>query len=61
MDKCLRHPTGLWYYLPKQDTPSLTMIGSPNFGMEHGTINPTKQPAAHTHVFLIPMRVVHCS
>ena len=27
-----RSPTGLWYYLQGQDRPSLTLIGSPNFG-----------------------------
>ncbi|KAK7475409.1 hypothetical protein BaRGS_00033359 [Batillaria attramentaria] len=26
------HVKGLWYYLPRQSTPSLTLIGSPNFG-----------------------------
>ena len=26
------HAKGLWCYLPSRETPSLTLIGSPNFG-----------------------------
>ncbi|PVD39134.1 hypothetical protein C0Q70_01762 [Pomacea canaliculata] len=31
-DKWTFHVKGLWYYLPEQTMPSLTLIGSPNFG-----------------------------
>ena len=26
------HAKGLWYHLPDQPLPSMTMVGSPNFG-----------------------------
>lgn len=26
------HAKGLWYFLPNQEKPCLTLIGSPNFG-----------------------------
>ena len=26
------HAKGLWYYLPQKTLPSLTLVGSPNFG-----------------------------
>jgi len=29
------HAKGLWYILPGQQKPSLTLIGSPNFGKEY--------------------------
>lgn len=28
------HAKGLWYTLPDQQKPSLTLIGSPNFGKQ---------------------------
>ena len=31
-DKWTFHAKGLWYYLPNEPLPSLTLIGSPNFG-----------------------------
>lgn len=31
-DKWTFHVKGLWYYLPKKTLPSLTLVGSPNFG-----------------------------
>ena len=33
------HGKGLWYYLPEQTRPSLTFIGSPNFGKLTSVLN----------------------
>jgi len=27
------HAKGLWYHLPSEQLPAMTMVGSPNFGM----------------------------
>lgn len=33
------HAKGLWYTLPDQQKPSLTLIGSPNFGKKKVILN----------------------